>query len=316
MLRISRRRILNDLKWLSLEILPIIFTFTSIKDSEMGIEDLLKEYKFQVFYNLQSRINRNFCMLVEKGCNNGIFDHLLENKTVAVLNNNPIFGISIDESLTEKYIKKEKMPKKYKYVLFSPYLHTENLDEKDHFYYKHAVYDYFDDKIRSLFLKIFKALKDSNVSTMKNEIIDFSREKTPQYTYYRYSLDGVGCMHQTYFKQRNDVMDSLIEISDEIKNWRRLKSYDLINNTTKRLLKMLEDMGILIKKVDFEEYPDIIPLIFPYVMLEMKYYQRGNTQLMNIGVDLTKVKGSEFEEYFNLEKHNLKYFLAFEIHVA
>ncbi|ELA41356.1 uncharacterized protein VICG_01597 [Vittaforma corneae ATCC 50505] len=284
---------------------------------------LLDEYRAAVFRDLECVIGSQFCAVVEKDCNFGIFNKALENEQTE--ENTGIFRkawgrLVFDANLTERYMNGRGMPSTFSYVLFSPYLSSEDFDGSESFYYTYSVEDRFTGHVREVFYRLFETLKDSQVDEFHSSMVDFRREANAHYIYYEFSLQGCGQYIATEFSEESggksrEIMDSLFEIRERVRKLKgKIPRTKLVDEATSMLLEMLTRQKILKAGIDLEEFPDAIPMLFPYKMLDLRY-SRGDAdahQLMTIGVDLTNIS-SRLSRFFDLGEHSLKYYTTFEV---
>lgn len=301
-------------------ILLALSSFVHRQHSVPGMDSLLDEYRSVVLREMEHVISPQLCAVVEKDCNFGIFNKALESEKTG--EDVGIFRkawgrLVFDANLTERYLDGGKMPSAFGYVLFSPYLSTEDFGGCECFHYTYSVEDRFAGKVKEIFYKILDALKDSQLDELQNDLVGFRREVGAHSTYYEFSLLGCGQYIATELGEEpgegsSEIMRDLLEIKERIRALKgRVSQAGLVNEATSMLLEMLRMRGILKAGVDLEEFPDVVSVLFPYKMLDLKYGTDAH-QLMTIGVDLTNIGGS-FGQFFSLKSHPQKYYVTFDI---
>lgn len=264
-----------------------------------SINSILSTYRAAVFADLESIVNPEVYIYVERACNFGIFDHALTGSPCTLLRKTA--GRLVPTAAVEKK----------PCAILSPFL-TE-LAGLDCFYYTYSAEGRFG-IARSCFYKILDALKDSGVDSFHNELVDYTAESHRGYVLYTLEVKGAGRYLETAHRQRNELMEALARIRDEIKASRwQLRSTETVDLAVRLLVEMLKDHGVLKEAVDFEEYPELVGRLFPFRMLNLKC-ERGDAQLMTIGVDLSWIgDGKMFDSLFDVRKHSLRYLLTFEV---
>ncbi|KAM0681033.1 hypothetical protein GINT2_000816 [Glugoides intestinalis] len=296
----------------TLQVFYVIKLLVNFYNSILKVHDALSLYKNEIFNDIQNICSPFVCFIVEKGCSYGCFDPFLEKQTIGIfkkVNKKLVYN----RILTEKYLANDKLPIEFQYAIMSPYLNVESLEFNSYFYYNHNIKTLFTGKIKKLFFEMFNSLKESQAQRYNNQSVKFHVNNAKEYIYYKFELDGVGCMHSVEFFDKNEIIARLIDIKKQIFKWRNLTSNVLVDKTTMLLIKMLRETGVLLQDPDLELYPDFVKLVFPYKMLSLINDKKLKHQLMCIGVDLTNLEKSDLRFLFNLEKHNLKYFISFEI---
>lgn len=298
----------------TLQLFYVALQLVNLYNSISKVNNALVLYKNEILNDIENICSPYICIIAEKGCNNGCFDPLLGKESIGIFNK-VNKKLVFNRKLTEEYLKGNKLPKNFNYAVLSPYLDVESLELKSYFYYNHNIKTQFTGKTKKLFFEIFNCLKDTRITQYENKLIKFKASNAKGYIHYHFNLDGIGCMHSVEFWEKNEIFDRLINIKKEISKWKTLEGSVLIDKTTTLLLKMLKDTGILLQEPDLELYPEFIKLIFPYKMLSLANGKKLKNQLMCIGVDLTNVEKSNLSFLFNLKKHNLKYFISFDVKV-
>lgn len=301
-------RIQNILKiLLNQNVLILLFTFKSIFYEQKQVSTLeyyLDEYRNAVFQDIESLLDPKVALVVEKGCNFGIFDKKLDKLEIAVIRK--IRGkLTVDFYLTETLLKGDKLPRNFRYALFSPFISFDQFLEDEDFYFQYTVQDRFQGNIKSTFNKIREYLENSNLNIIKNNLIEYSRVINRDYTLYRFKLEGLGEYIHTEYEEDNLIMKELLKIKKIIANKinKNIGFGKIINEITTMLLDMLKNNNI----VDVGDELDLIPLLFPYKMLNPKYDRIGPSQIMTIGVDLSKLGKRLKRTEFNNE-----YYISFE----
>jgi len=275
----------------------ILFLYNSLSPFFLSrsIDSLLSSYRAAVFADLESIVSPDVYVYVEKACNFGIFDRTLRGSPSALLRK------------SAGRLRPAAAEAARPCAILSPFL--PEVEGMRCFYYSHSTEGRFP-AVRGSFFRMLEALKESGVESFRNEMVEYSAEHHPEYVLYRLELKGAGEYLETEFRGRNELMEALGRVRERLRRMGRVvRSTELLDLGTRQLVEMLGEVGVLKGKLDFEEFPELVGQLFPFRMLRLAG-ERGEGQLMTIGVDLSWVRE---EKVFDVRKHSLRYFMTFEV---
>lgn len=266
------------------------------------MDELLREYRRAVVRELEIVINPDVYLLVEKGCNFGIFDEILgDQKTLMLKKVNGRFSPVEPKETDENTL----------CVIFSNYLRP--VEGMRSFYYTYEPEARFGGDIELVFSTAFRYLRDTKLSELNYDIVKYTAKMHPEYTLYTFELTGSGRYLVTAFKAENEIMNALFDMRRELLEMSKNlpTSTRLLDTATNLLVDMLRKHKIMVKEVDFAALPEIAMTIFPFKMMEVKS-DRAQRQLITIGVDLRQA--GRFGDCFDLSKHSLEYYVSFPVY--
>lgn len=262
------------------------------------INRLTEEYRIGVLKDLENLISPDVCIITEGEDNYGIFESIVKNGRPISPNNNLMKDNMSDVYLIRKIrgrlttiddINKDT----HIIASFSPFLAS---------FFNNQLYFYstegrFRGPIKEKVLNIYEYMKNGYMDEYKSDMIEYKREYDKESVIHRFKIEGTEDIIETVYNTVGDDMGrQLKDLEEWILSDRNNRSIHLI---THRLIEMLLRLRILKERLDLEEYPELIPTLFPYKMMK-------TGEIIKIGVDLSKIKEGIFEEYFDLENEWLK----------
>lgn len=274
----------------------VLIQFLLPSNKEASVQDDELEYLDHLFDECQSSLNSKIVIVVEKDCNYKVFNKLLGDKEIGFYRKKSSV-LDFEKELTEMYIKNQKLPDTLYYAIFSPYVRQDSFPERNFFYFNFTLQNKIHQKTERIFKKFLQKLNKSETDSFQNELISFTRNRHSLFDLIDFNLKGCGRYLETRYSKDNEIME-------KIKNLPlKKKSYSLfLDSTTMMLLDLLKSYEIFTDKFDLEEFPDVIPLIFPYKMLEQIQGRRNAYQFVTIGFDLRSCLNSSLSFLFDESK--------------
>jgi len=276
------------------------------------IDLLVKGLSNRAFEEIQSIISSSFCIVARKDSNFGIFNGVLES---CGINDNEVYFLVkknnkyvVNQEISQLYRSKSPIPKVKTYVLTSPWIDPEQFKDHKHLFYTITVKDYITSSIKLEILKILAFLNrlDEAEIVLSN---GFYAKKTvnEKFSHIKVSFDLIGTLEYTVYNTANSVMRKLKEISENTGKIGSFKSIGyFMTEVTEQILKLLFELGVFKSKsrksLNLKEYPDLIPIIMPYVMVDCSARFGDYARLLTVGFDLRHVLASNFEYLFDREK--------------
>lgn len=276
---------------------------------------VVMEIKFNIFYDelqflinkkravecsaISSHIRSSVCFVVESGCNYKIFNHLINGTGPVGLYFYEDKNIGVDKPFVRK---------DFTYYILSPYIPKK--EGLQCYYYNLKLGNMMSGEILKIFYSIFNKINtylDSFLIKAFDESftideIYYRRIRKSAYDLYNFKSTEIGEIILTKHKIKPILMEELEMVIQRLKNIRKnsvSKSF-WTSLAVDMLMQVLMDHRILKGKVDLEEYPDIVPLLFscPFVDTASQYWGEGN--LVSLCIDLRNIKNSEINFLFNL----------------
>lgn len=283
---------------------------TSLISSRLDL--LVKDLSNSAFEEIQSIISPSFCIVVRKDSNFGIFNGVLESYGI---NDNEVYFLIkknkkyvVNQEISQSYRSKSPIPKGKTYVLTSPWIDPEQFKDHKHLFYTITVKDCITSSINLEISKILAFLNrlDEAEIVLSNGCYA-KKTVNEKFSHIKLSFDLIGTIEYTTYNTKNSTMTKLEEISE---NAGKIRSFKFIGyfmtEVTEQILKLLFEMGVFKLKsrkfLNLKEYPDLIPIIMPYVMVDCSAKFGDYAKLLTVGFDLRGALASNFEYLFDHEK--------------
>ncbi|KAI5175259.1 hypothetical protein PAEPH01_2128, partial [Pancytospora epiphaga] len=223
------------------------------------------------------------------------------NKLIEKIGNDskPIFIYSMKDRMIqigEKYV-----DSKVTYYILSPYIKPNH--EYTCCHCLDIIKNYMNATLVNIYFNILNKLMASGRSRYDLEEVHYSVTKYSGMDVYTFDIEELGRIRFTKCFQRNLIMEQVNDITNRLCSMRKyeITKAEWSTKAVDMLMEMLLERNILKKEVCLEEYPEIIPLLFPFKFIETadEYWNRVN--LVSIGVDLREIEGNELAGFFNIE---------------
>jgi hypothetical protein len=279
------------------EIFILILSLFYPKHTKLDLNLEINEYINAVLDELESIISPNIFCVLEKNCNFKIFNQKLGDLDFGIFKLNRKKSLEIDGEMTLKYIRGESLPGKNTFVLFSHFLDPQRFP--NHFYYTFNIEGKIKKSVEQTFFKILNKLNSSANAKYSDEMIKYEKIEESKYILTRFELEGAGIYLETkYYNEQDSMMEELKKLKNKIKSL-KFNFSKLIDTITNELILILKRSNVFNENFDVEEYPDIIPLIFPF-KIAVDSRDRGQiSQFLTIGFDLRDCLKSELRFAFN-----------------
>ena len=282
----------------------IIIFYTVLQSNNISstindIENCKIEYLNHIFKDCESTLNPKFLIVAEKDCNFKIFNKLLGNRKVGIFRKGKSRSFIFDDHLTEEYLKNKPLPKTSNYILLSPYINIDSFPSEQAFYFNFTVETDILGTTEKIYRNILTILKKSSMFEYKDELMTFKRVKNENFELIEFDLKGSGKYIETNYFKNDEIISKLTNLKLSTATYSTF-----LNDTTLKLLRILKEYDIFSNKLDIEEFPDVIPLIFPFQILSHIYKQSKAVQLVTLGFDLRHCLDDKLSFLFNKEQVN------------
>lgn len=258
------------------------------------IRALEGEYRDFLFNRFEPVLNPKICIVVDKDCNYKIFNKVLGKEKIGFFKSSSNKKMAMDRHLTEMYIKGQDLPESHTYALLSPFISSKPFLKTKYFYTTYTHLNKVDDQTKTIFYNIVDYLVNSGLESYNDDVITFKKESTDKYDLIIAKLKGCGSFVQTYYHKKNRIMNQLSTLKLE-----DAKYSNILDKITTEMIKILSSAGIFEKNFSIEEFPDVIPLIFPLKMFDQFNLKGPVTQLITVGFDLRNCLKSDLSYLFN-----------------
>lgn len=272
------------------------------------LEEMVARRRIEGFANIISTLRPDACLLVEKGCNYGIFDEVLEENGLE--DESPV-GICSSyyrggyrDAHSPYKIVEPFSDAKLTYFILSPYI------RKDPNYKCHHVacppsmsLDY---KMYGLFARIFNDVVKLGLTHLSYKGIVLRKKAHAKYEELYCSIEELGSVQATSYYTRNVLMGKINEILHELLMCDRssMDKSAWCTRAVSMIMDLLVDHGILKSRVSLGVYPELVPLLMPFPILDITSSHWSMVNIVVIGFDLRRVAGSELVSLFNMSLVN------------
>jgi len=122
----------------------------------------------------------------------------------------------------------------------------------------------------------------------------------------RFSISDIGAIYATNYHRNNRMMMLVERIVDGLKKKMKSRTSKAEWSTlaVDMLLQMLISERVLRQNVSLVEYPEIVPLLFPFPFFDTGFMSWSSLNLITIGVDVRNIGKSKLARFFNMDVVN------------
>lgn len=252
------------------------------------IEELLDTKRVYEYDYFIESVRSDCCVVIERDCNYKVFNHLFNDTNVLFL----YIGKNKQIEYKAHFTKPEVM-----HYIFSPNIELPEKSIQLHYEYNFAYA--LNDHLVEIYIIILNKVFNSGYFSIKRDELEYTMEKSQNYVLYDFALVDLGRYIITKYNTDNYIIHELETIMGNLKSFRQTAKNIMVWSTqaTEDLINFLIRCKILVQAVDLEEFPDFVPLIFPYPFLYAKNLWFLRYNFCTIGFDFRNVKGSYFENF-------------------